>query len=945
MGDLCHLLIRQLPRPDGPPAPAAADERILHKAHLVHKTSIFYTDRVKMSLDFKDRTIIITGSGGGLGGAYATFFASRGAKVLVNDMNKEAADKKVKEITDAGGQAIANYDSVTSGNKLVDQIVSKWGKIDIIINNAGILRDKSFASMTDKEWDIIHDVHVKGPYSVTHAAWPHMRKAKYGRIVNTASAAGIYGNFGQANYSSAKLSQNGFSKTLSREGAKYNIIANTIAPVAASQMTATVMPPDMLEQLQPEKVVPLVAYLVHESNQEGGLLFEAGAGWYGKVRWERSKGVVFKPDETFTPSAVAARWDDVNDFEGAEYPESITDANYLGFLEEAKKIKDNKQEGNIEFKDKVAVVTGAGNGLGKAYALMYARLGASVIVNDVSKDVAQKVVDEIKKAGGKAAISTASVENGAEIVQTAVDTFGGLHILVNNAGILRDKSFASLTDDEWDLVYKIHVRGTYATSHAAWPIFRKQKYGRIVNTASAVGLYGNFGQANYSTAKSAIIGLSKTLAIEGKKYNIYVNTIAPNAGTAMTATIWPEEMVQAFKPDFVAPVVGYLTSEASETTMGIFEVSGGWCASVRWQRTAGHAFSVKKEVKPEDIKSKWEKICKFDENATNPNSTAESLESIISNFGNDEDDDEDASSSDASGGDDFASRTFDDSDDPDLVKEAKKQTNEPVEYSYDERDVILYNLGIGATEQQLKYTFENDDEFQVLPTFGVIPQFHASGSVGLDWLPNFSPMMLLHGEQYLAIKGPIPTSGTLVSRAKLLEVLDKGKAAAVTSIVETVNKDSGEVVFENQSTVFIRGSGGFGGKKTGKDRGEASAVNKPPSRKPDCVVEEQTLERQAAIYRLSGDWNPLHIDPSFAAVGGFKAPILHGLASFGISGKHVFEKYGAFKSIKVRFAGVVYPGQTLVTEMWKEGNKVIFQSKVKETGEPSISNAAVILQD
>jgi len=204
-------------------------------------------------------------------------------------------------------------------------------------------------------------------------------------------------------------------------------------------------------------------------------------------------------------------------------------------------------------------------------------------------------------------------------------------------------------------------------------------------------------------------------------------------------------------------------------------------------------------------------------------------------------------------------------------------------------------------------------------------------------------MMLLHGEQYLEIKKPIPTSGSLVSESRLAEVLDKGKAAAVTTVTQTKDASSGEVIFENHSTVFIRGAGGFGGRKTGKDRGAATALNKPPSRKPDAVVEEKTLPQQAAIYRLSGDYNPLHVDPDFAKVGGFDSPILHGLCSFGISGKHIFRKYGAFSNIKVRFAGVLFPGETLVTEMWKDGDRVVFQTKCKERGTLVLAAAAATL--
>lgn len=207
-------------------------------------------------------------------------------------------------------------------------------------------------------------------------------------------------------------------------------------------------------------------------------------------------------------------------------------------------------------------------------------------------------------------------------------------------------------------------------------------------------------------------------------------------------------------------------------------------------------------------------------------------------------------------------------------------------------------------------------------------------------------MMLLHGEQYLEIlQYPIPTSATLVSHAKLLEVVDKGNAAIVKSGITTINKATGKPLFYNESTVFIRGSGGFGGTKKPLDRGASTAVNAPPRRAPDVVTEEKTTEEQAVLYRLSGDYNPLHVDPAFAKMGGFKVPILHGLCFFGIAGKAIYNQFGKFKNIKVRFAGTVLPGQTLVTEMWKEGNKVIFQTKVRETGKLCISGGAAELVD
>jgi len=281
------------------------------------------------------------------------------------------------------------------------------------------------------------------------------------------------------------------------------------------------------------------------------------------------------------------------------------------------------------------------------------------------------------------------------------------------------------------------------------------------------------------------------------------------------------------------------------------------------------------------------------------------------------------------------------------IEKAKKAEGSGTEFKYEERDVMLYNLGVGAKKTDLSYVFEGDENFQALPTFGVIPFFSAETPYQIsDIVPNFSPMMLLHGEQYLEILSyPIPTSGTLVSKPRLLEVVDKGNAAIVKSGVTTINKETGKPLFYNESTVFIRGSGGFGGVKKPQDRGASTAANKPPSRAPDFTAEEKTTEEQAVLYRLSGDYNPLHVDPAFAKMGGFKVPILHGLCFFGISAKAVYQKYGAFKNIKVRFAGTVLPGQTIVTEMWKEGGKVVFQSRVKETGKLAISGAAAELVD
>jgi len=270
-----------------------------------------------------------------LGRAYALLLGSKGAKVVVNDLggsrtgegaSSSAADKVVQEIKDLGGEAIANYDSVEDGEKIVKTALDKWGRVDILINNAGILRDASFVKITDKDWDLIYRVHLKGSYSVTRAAWNHMRDKGYGRIIMTSSAAGIYGNFGQANYSAAKLGLLGFAKTLAIEGEKKNILVNTIAPVAGSRMTETIMPPELVAALKPDYIAPLVAYLCHESCKENGSLFEVGAGWISKLRWQRTQGYFHDVKNGFTPEDVKKNWDKINDWKDAALPVSASES-------------------------------------------------------------------------------------------------------------------------------------------------------------------------------------------------------------------------------------------------------------------------------------------------------------------------------------------------------------------------------------------------------------------------------------------------------------------------------------------------------------------------------------------------------------------------------------------------------------------------------------------
>jgi len=253
---------------------------------------------------FDGRVAIVTGAGGGLGRSHALLLASRGAKVVVNDLGgsrdgtgagTNMADQVVDEIKAAGGEAVADYhgvDTAEGGEAIVKTALDAFGKIDIVIANAGILRDRAFHNLTEEDWDKIFAVHVKGSFNVIQPAFRIMRQNNYGRIVVTTSNAGLYGNFGQANYSSAKTAVLGFASTLELEGAKYNIKANVIAPVAASRLTEDVMPPPVLEKLKPEFVSPVVAYLCSEECEVSGNIFTAGGGYVGRAAIVESKGAV-----------------------------------------------------------------------------------------------------------------------------------------------------------------------------------------------------------------------------------------------------------------------------------------------------------------------------------------------------------------------------------------------------------------------------------------------------------------------------------------------------------------------------------------------------------------------------------------------------------------------------------------------------------------------------
>jgi NAD(P)-dependent dehydrogenase (short-subunit alcohol dehydrogenase family) len=279
-----------------------------------------------MSIRFDDRVVIVTGAGGGLGRAHALEFARRGAKVVINDLggavdgtggSSKTAENVVAEIKSAGGTAIANGASVTDDAgvaHLVAQTLDIFGRIDILIANAGILRDKSFGKMELKDFAAVVDVHVMGTVKPAKAVWQHMRERQYGRIIVTTSSTGLYGNFGQANYGAAKLALVGLMHTLKLEGAKDNIRINAICPVAATRMTENLMPPPMLEMLKPEYVTPAVVFLSSE-DAPSGVIVTAGAGVFAVAQTVETEGVNLGRDAN--ADAIAANWSRIADFSGA----------------------------------------------------------------------------------------------------------------------------------------------------------------------------------------------------------------------------------------------------------------------------------------------------------------------------------------------------------------------------------------------------------------------------------------------------------------------------------------------------------------------------------------------------------------------------------------------------------------------------------------------------
>ena len=280
-----------------------------------------------MSIRFDNKVAIVTGAGGGIGKEHALELAKRGAKVVVNDLGgtvdgsgaSDAANEVVELIKSNGGDAFANGASVSDLNAvkaMVDQTMDQWGRIDILVNNAGILRDKSFHKVTMEDFNLVMDVHFQGSLNCTHTIFPIMREQEYGRIIFTSSSSGVFGNFGQTNYGSAKMAMVGLMNTLKLEGQNKNVYSNAITPVAYTRMTEGLIPKDFGKNLQPEYITPAMIYLASE-NAPNGAIVSAGAGVFSRIFIHETMGVSLGMGEDMTPENIDANWDKISDMTDA----------------------------------------------------------------------------------------------------------------------------------------------------------------------------------------------------------------------------------------------------------------------------------------------------------------------------------------------------------------------------------------------------------------------------------------------------------------------------------------------------------------------------------------------------------------------------------------------------------------------------------------------------
>ena len=569
-------------------------------------------------MHLENKVAIITGSGRGIGKGIAMFLASQGAKIVVNDPGSAQdgsgedagpAQQTANEIIKQGGIAIANFDSIAdydSAGNLINQAINEWGTIDILVNCAGILRDRMIFNMTKEEWDAVLKVHLYGHFNTISQASKVMKINNTGSIINFTSNSGLLGNIGQVNYGAAKAGIAGLTRVTARDLQKYNITVNAISPVAETRMTEGVDGQGKSNKKTsifagmkaPEQVAPMVGYLASESAKKitGKIFYVQG----GRV------SIPFHPTPEHTIYSSESRWSLENLDDGINYVLLRKKRNPVPPAEDIivpGRDSAAKPLNTIPLKNKTFIITGAAGGIGKEIAKELASHGANLILNDPgvqldgtkeNPSLLKQLADELIANNYNAIISKDDItqwEGANNLINSATEQFQTLDGVIHAAGILQDKMIFNMTADEWHNVIKVHLTSYFNLVKHASIIMKKQNFGRLIGFTSSAGLNGNAGQANYGAAKAGIAGMTRCLAIDLGKIGITANAIAPTAITRMTESV-PKNIKDKkinynnatfqsnYNPNQIAPLVAYLCSEQAWNINGKVFYSAGKKVSI-----------------------------------------------------------------------------------------------------------------------------------------------------------------------------------------------------------------------------------------------------------------------------------------------------------------------------------------------------------------------------
>jgi NAD(P)-dependent dehydrogenase (short-subunit alcohol dehydrogenase family) len=491
---------------------------------------------------------------------------------------------------------IYEYEATSEGGKrAVVQALGIFNRLDILIYiPAPDRRGVVFTDMIPEIWQRNRNA-IDEMFFVTRPAFVAMRERAYGRILFSVTGEALYGMPSKTAASAASLAAVGLMNVIKLEGKKYNIGINAVVPVVSQERSAESACSNTSNRT-PSCTVPLMLYLSSHKCRESGRIYRAGEKTIARAAFMTGESHIPVAGGIATAENVMNSWPEIANLSDAR---SYWDQNGMtgDLFEKVMKTPQEKAESagvsgrpvkEIRFDERVAVVTGAGEGLGRTYAIELARRGASVVVNDYgvprdgtgegARDAADRVVEEIRRMGGTAVPqydSVATADGGEAIMNAALDAFGRVDVLINNAGIIRDRSFVKMAPENWGAVLDVHLDGAFFVTKPAFCHMVERGYGRIIFTTSVAGLYGNFGQSNYGTAKVGIIGLMNSLKLEGAPRGITVHTIAPLAATRMNADVIPPGQAEKMDPRAVAAMVLYLASEECRLTGTIINASSG----------------------------------------------------------------------------------------------------------------------------------------------------------------------------------------------------------------------------------------------------------------------------------------------------------------------------------------------------------------------------------